>query len=85
MNVRDALIQQSPSIELQRAAADEIAKLDNDLTKLHVLKARLAEALVAAGASLKDLAEGLPQSELHEPVQMTVDRIDKLIPGWDQS
>lgn len=28
MNIRDALIQQSPSLALQRAAADEIAKRD---------------------------------------------------------
>jgi hypothetical protein len=28
MNIRDALIHQSPSLMLQRAASDEIAKLD---------------------------------------------------------
>ena len=28
MKLREALIQQAPSIELQRAAADEIARLD---------------------------------------------------------
>ena len=30
-NIRDALIQQGPSLALQRAAADEIAKLDADI------------------------------------------------------
>lgn len=39
MNIRDALIYQSPSLELQRAAADEIAALDGDIayycTELH--------------------------------------------------
>jgi hypothetical protein len=29
MNLRDALIQQAPSLALQRAAADEIARLDS--------------------------------------------------------
>lgn len=28
MNIREALMQQSPSLALQRAAADEIARLD---------------------------------------------------------
>lgn len=30
MNLREALIKQSPSLALQRAAADEIAELDKD-------------------------------------------------------
>lgn len=34
MNIRDALIQQSPSLALQRAAADEIARLDAQLKEL---------------------------------------------------
>ena len=29
MNLREALIQQAPSLALQRAAADEIARLDD--------------------------------------------------------
>ena len=32
MNLRDALVQQSPSLALQRAAADEIASLDARLS-----------------------------------------------------
>lgn len=31
MNIRDALINQSPSLALQRAAADEIASLDSEV------------------------------------------------------
>lgn len=34
MNIREALIQQSPSLALQRAAADEIAKLDRQVQLL---------------------------------------------------
>lgn len=34
MNVRDALIQQSPSLALQRAAAAEIARLDAEIVRL---------------------------------------------------
>jgi len=55
MKIRDALIMQSPSLELQRAAADEIAALDarvEVLTQLHYQdQARLAkvdQAVVAA-------------------------------------
>jgi hypothetical protein len=34
MNLREALIQQAPSLALQRAAADEIAKLDAEVRSL---------------------------------------------------
>jgi HEAT repeat protein len=34
VKLRDALIQQSPSIALQRAAADEIARLDQRVAEL---------------------------------------------------
>lgn len=34
MKLRDALIEQSPSLELQRAAANEIARLDAELARL---------------------------------------------------
>jgi hypothetical protein len=34
MNLREALILQSPSLELQRAAADEIARLDATIRHL---------------------------------------------------
>ena len=33
MNLRQALIEQSPSLALQRAAADEIARLDSMLLR----------------------------------------------------
>jgi hypothetical protein len=38
MNLRDALIQQSPSLALQRAAADEIAKLDARILELESIR-----------------------------------------------
>jgi len=34
MNLREALIAQRPSLQLQRAAADEIAKLHADVARL---------------------------------------------------
>lgn len=34
MNIREALIQQSPSLALQRAAGDEIARLDHQVLVL---------------------------------------------------
>lgn len=34
MNLREALIQQSPSLALQRAASDEIARLDAEVRHL---------------------------------------------------
>ena len=34
MNLREALIQQAPSLALQRAAADEIARLDDLVHRL---------------------------------------------------
>lgn len=35
MNIRDALINQSPSLALQRAAADEIARLDAEVKRYY--------------------------------------------------
>lgn len=43
----------------------------------------LEAALTAACASLKDCSAGFPESDLHEPVNMTLQRCDRLIPGWD--
>ena len=43
MNLRQALIEQSPSLALQRAAADEIARLDAQVAQL---KRDLAETQV---------------------------------------
>lgn len=34
MQIREALISQSPSLALQRAAADEIARLDAEVARL---------------------------------------------------
>lgn len=53
MNIRDALIHQSPSLALQRAAADEIAALDSDLM---YLSNRLSQLIVKVH-NLKDYLE----------------------------
>lgn len=51
MNLREALIIQSPSLELQRAAADEIARLDATVRHIAMIhyetQATLANVLVA--------------------------------------
>ena len=43
MNLRDALIQQSPSLELQRAAQAEIARLDHQLSETRKLVQDIAQ------------------------------------------
>lgn len=57
MNIRDALIQQGPSLALQRAAADEIAKLDADIlhlvARIRDLEARTEQTAAEAAALLK--------------------------------
>lgn len=55
MNIRDALIYQSPSLELQRAAADEIASLD---ARLAVLQEQYVEIEAFAYRNAKYLWEG---------------------------
>lgn len=47
MNLREALIQQAPSLALQRAAADEIAKLDARIRELEVAGAQISESAAA--------------------------------------
>lgn len=51
MNLREALIIQSPSLELQRAAADEIARLDTTVRHLATIhyetQAQLADVMLA--------------------------------------
>lgn len=49
MQLREALIQQNPSLALQRAAADEIARLDAEV-------ARALDLLGQAGTLLVDAA-----------------------------
>ena len=45
----------------------------------------LEQALMAAISSLQELSNGWPVSELHEPVALTVDRANRLLPeGWDR-
>lgn len=45
MQLREALIQQSPSLALQRAAADEIARLDAEVEMLTKALDSLIEAV----------------------------------------
>jgi hypothetical protein len=56
MNLREALIAQGPSLELQRAAADEIARLDAVLKSLAVThyetQARLGNVNLALQAAM---------------------------------
>lgn len=43
----------------------------------------LEAALTECAASLRDLHNDWPERELHEPIQMSLDRVEHLIPGWD--
>jgi len=63
MNLRQALIEQSPSLELQRAAQAEIAKLDDELDKAFVKGAGWRRELIALRISLARLAQeaGIPE------------------------
>jgi hypothetical protein len=45
MRLREALIHQAPSLTLQRAASDEIARLDKVVTNLRAVLIRLQEDL----------------------------------------
>ncbi len=49
MKLRDALISQAPSLALQRAAADEIARLDARLAQLESERAAAKTATAAGG------------------------------------
>lgn len=63
---------------------DEVGNVWTDKTDEMALRIKeLEEALTSCAASLRDLANDWPQRELHEPVQMSLDRVERLIPGWD--
>lgn len=59
MEIRDALIQQNPSLALQRAAADEIARLD-------ALVARLEGSVFAERERCAKLVEVPPEFQAWE-------------------
>lgn len=52
MNLRDALIQQAPSLALQRAAAAEIARQDDQLVRLVLEVDTLRAAMLATTQAL---------------------------------
>ncbi len=66
MNLREALIIQSPSLELQRAAANEIARLDATIRHLATVhyetQAQLGNVVIALHAACDYFGE-LPESE----------------------
>lgn len=61
MNIRDALMQYSPSLALQRGAQDEIARQDGEIKrlkqKLEEAEAELATARLKLMPVLQDTAE----------------------------
>ncbi len=57
MNLRDALIYQNPSLELQRAAASEIARLDA-LVKYQEGEIRVLKELLAQQMAERNTEEG---------------------------
>lgn len=62
MNIREALIQQSPSLALQRAASDEIARLD---ARVRELEAEASARASAEGASAEDWVRAFDGREAH--------------------
>lgn len=52
MNLREALIAQAPSLALQRAAADEIARLDRKLQQWHDVFGHLGKTPDECGSAL---------------------------------
>lgn len=52
MNIREALQQQSPSLALQRAAADEIAKLDASIRQYNTILSLRAAIIEQAHSQL---------------------------------
>lgn len=74
MKIREALATMSPSLQLQRAAADEIARLD-------AKQEQTEEALMALLVSFIDLVNGWPVRELHERPQQTIERALALVPA----
>lgn len=70
MNLRDALTQQAPSLALQRAAADEIARLD---ALLAAAQDRHRDAVVAAQpvrAALEAVTRSLVPPNMATPTRM---------------
>lgn len=60
MNIREALILQSSSLALQRAAADEIAVLDSHIraveNELELLRTELAASKVLASTQVAEIS-----------------------------
>ncbi len=61
MNIRDALISQSPSLALQRAAQSEIAVLDGNINLLQQEVAHLRRKVQWKQAQLDVLRKGVAQ------------------------
>lgn len=60
--IREALISQAPSLALQRAAADEIARLDKIIEEVH------SWVVCGAIATPEDMAYSFPRiAEITEP------------------
>jgi hypothetical protein len=58
MKLRDALIQQPPSLVLQRAAQAEIARLDAQITQVHLLAVlKLGECPAEFRSKLDEIVE----------------------------
>ena len=64
MNLRDALVQQSPSLALQRAAADEIASLDARLIELDGLACKYQAKSWRDDNRISDLEDYLEAHDL---------------------
>ena len=90
MNLREALIIQSPSLELQRAAADEIARLDGVIKHLATIhyetQAQLGNVRIALQGALEfdrrliereEAPDGSHYNSLFDFVQAAINCIEK--------
>lgn len=62
MNLREALIKQSPSLALQRAAADEIALLDTGIESLNSVITGLENVIMKKNQEIKELEKELREA-----------------------
>lgn len=63
MQLRDALVQQAPSLALQRAAADEIARLDQMIILLEEERDNLSDRVDDLEVDRNQLLEELQEYE----------------------
>ncbi|MBB1161505.1 hypothetical protein [Aquariibacter albus] len=70
MNLRDALTQQAPSLALQRAATDEIARLDAELIRARDMHRDAVVKHEVTRRALQAAADAMVPASLRNPTDM---------------